>query len=363
LNGHLKTVLAVALLFVLIVVNAEARLPIPASLPISFTALGDIDPRTIEMSRLIPSSRSGTYSLSFLVETNNPRSGTVSIPFPKTGVPSDSIPYVQVGGNDTQAYAPVQSFSENGSGYLVMFAWQPLVLPRLNILNIQFTPRQFPALVDYFAISLVVVLVGAIGEAVLLAKKNAASIRVAAQRVPIRPMVLSVAMGVGLFLLTVFARAPGDLLSHQAVLIADTAIIGLGALLVLPLGGTITAGTVGVLLSGFDPTDAAFALIVWILFGLTVDGLFAIFQPLRSTGQLNVVRFVSVIAFATIATALADFALVVFLVQLPANPIAEFGLKCPSLVLDCHPSGTPLGIVGAAILAMTWQFSRRYLWK
>jgi hypothetical protein len=361
LNVQLKIVLALVFLLGVIIANAEIRFPAPVTQQIRFDSTGDLNSREVTDARLIQGSPGGAYTLSFIVRTSNPRPGNVSIPFPKTSIPSNFITSVQLGGNGTQSYSPVQFFSENASEYVITFAWQPLVLPDVNIVNVQFAPRQFPQLVDYFALAALVLLVSAAGETVLIAKKKAGSLKMSIRSVNLKLGVLGIALGVAIFLAAVSARSPREIVLNDVVVIASVAIVGLSKLIIRPLGGTLTAGTVGVLVASFDRADFGFSLVVWIFFGLAVDGLYSVFKPNEKSGLVHLVVFVSVITSAAVATGFTNFVLVESLKLLPTNPIAEFGLQCPSLVFECHPSGAPLGIVGVAAVAASWEASRLYL--
>jgi len=154
--------------------------------------------------------------------------------------------------------------------------------------------------------------------------------------------------GVLIFVSKAVMPTPIDKLAilFQALLLA------LGALSTRPLGATFASAVGGVLTAFWRAPFAPFTLGFAVLYGLMIDGSFALLR-VRSRQGLRTARLVAAVTLSTTVVGLMSYyATSIALQLLPRNPTLELAILA---------GGVVSGLIGGYLAALLWKKGLRYV--
>ncbi len=177
---------------------------------------------------------------------------------------------------------------------------------------------------------------------------NQSADRQALRPPPTRRYALAAIFGAIVFTSKVFAPTP----FKDSVVVIQALLLGLGALLAIPLGGTLVATVGGLLTAIWSPQLAVFTILFATGYGLLIDGLIWMFKARKTRTEINTQRFTLAITLSTAIIGLTAYATTIALGLLPRNPTAEV------LILV---GGILTGLVGGYLGVIVWRRAGRYL--
>ena len=144
------------------------------------------------------------------------------------------------------------------------------------------------------------------------------------------------------FISKTFIPSPVD----KVLIVVQALFLGLGTLMLAPLGGTIVSTTAGVLTSAWRPSFAPFTLGFAVLYGLLVDTFSILLSVKAENGSVRTRRLVAAVTLATAVTGMASYYTTVYVISLlPRNIVLEAAILAIGIVN---------GVVGGYLAAMVW---------
>ena len=145
------------------------------------------------------------------------------------------------------------------------------------------------------------------------------------------------------FISKTFIPSPVD----KVLIVVQALFLGLGTIMLAPLGGTIVSTIAGVLTSAWRPSFAPFTLGFAVLYGLLVDAFSMLFSVKNENGAVRARRLVAAVTLATAVTGMASYYTTVYVLSLlPRNIVLEAVI----LVI-----GIVNGVVGGYLATMIWS--------
>jgi len=144
------------------------------------------------------------------------------------------------------------------------------------------------------------------------------------------------------FISKTFIPTPVD----KVLIVVQALFLGLGSIMLAPLGGTIVSTIAGVLTSAWRPSFAPFTLGFAVLYGLLVDTFSMLFRVKAEDGSVRARRLVAAVTLATAVTGMASYYTTVYVLSLlPRNIVLEAAI----LVI-----GIINGVAGGYLATMVW---------
>lgn len=163
-----------------------------------------------------------------------------------------------------------------------------------------------------------------------------------------RRVALAAIFGAIVFTSKVFAPAP----YKDAFIVIQALLLGLGALLFIPLGATTVATIGGLLTATWSPQLAVFTVIFAAGYGLLIDSLIWLFKARKSRTEISARRFTLAITLSTVIIGLMAYGTTVALRLVPRNPTAEVFILA---------AGILTGLVGGYLGVVVWRQAGKYL--
>ncbi len=163
-----------------------------------------------------------------------------------------------------------------------------------------------------------------------------------------RQITMAAVFGVIVFFSKAFAPTP----YKDSFVVVQALLLGLGALMIPPLGATLVSTIAGFLIAGWSPSLAVFSISFSILYGLMLDGLLLILHPMRQSGTLSTGRFTAALTFSTAAIGIIAYGATLSLRLLPRNPAAEVAILAAGIVS---------GLIGGYLGAVIWRRAARHM--
>jgi hypothetical protein len=160
---------------------------------------------------------------------------------------------------------------------------------------------------------------------------------------------LTALFGTIVFISKVILPSPFD----KILVVVQAIFLGLGAVMLAPLGATLVALIGGLLTAAWRAPMAAYTVSFAIIYGLLVDGFCSALRVRPRDGEVNRTRLVAAVTFSTALVGMASYYTTTLLFQLiPRNTIFDIGILI---------AGTLSGLTGGYIAALIWQKSVRHL--
>jgi len=272
-------------------------------------------------------------------------SGGYFITFPKSVVPNGSSPAVLVNGY----IVPHMSYTQDATNYYVRFVaggnparGEAAGSGFYNIAVVQFVPQSNPLL---YISALMISFSFIVAAGLIISERR----RLAGTGVNNRwswgriPLLLIFASGIT----ASTSLLPSAYLSPSHIMYA--LLLGLGALLLFPVGATLTAASTGVLLTVLYPSEPFFTFPVWVLYGVLTDAVLLWVRPFSESGELKPAPVVLALIISGAAITFIDYLVVAGVGILPRDPTVLLSLHCPSVSLHCHPIEPSLSLFGGAV--------------
>lgn len=162
-------------------------------------------------------------------------------------------------------------------------------------------------------------------------------------------MALAALFGSVVFISKVLLPSPFD----KALVVVQAIFLGLGAIMLPPLGATFVALSGGLLTAAWRAPMAVYTLSFAVIYGLLVDFLCRLLKVRSKNGEISRSRLVVAVTASTALVGMASYYTTVFAFQLlPRNLMFELGMLA---------AGTLSGLAGGYLAAMLWQKSLRHI--
>ena len=172
--------------------------------------------------------------------------------------------------------------------------------------------------------------------------------RTAGKRRGVQRLILATVFAVMVFISKLILPTPLD----KMLVVFQALFLGLGSILIWPLGATIVSVISGLLTSAWRAPFAPFTLGFSILYGILMDAFLLLFR-VRTDETFPMKRFVAAIAAATAVTGMASYYTTVHLLSLlPRNIALEASIMVAGLLN---------GIVGGYLAGLLWLKAVRHL--
>ena len=154
--------------------------------------------------------------------------------------------------------------------------------------------------------------------------------------------------GAVIFISKVVLPSPFD----KVLVVVQALFLGLGAIMLAPLGATLVALIGGLLTAGWRAPMAPYTVSFAVIYGLLVDGFCRALRVRASDREIARNRLMAAVTVSTALVGLASYYTTTFVFQLiPRNPMIEVGVLL---------AGTVSGLVGGYLAALVWQKSIRH---
>ncbi len=352
--GEDRRKLSFILVVVALILVSVVDLPETPSRSVQIQVSGqNITSSSIADMNLVSNSFSERYIASFVLAVNSSLTPSVTVTVPKSAVPDGLIPTVTLAGFGLPAILPQQFYAQDKRAYNITYAPRTYASKELNIVMINFGSPRFPALIDLFAIAVIVLVLFRV--TFILMKSRSSTGKFLSDYPSLRTFLTIVLFGIMSFLSKILATSPDNTPSFALAVAVTGSLMGVSALMAPRFGATLTGSVAAVLLSMFDPTDAAFVVVFWVFLGFIVDFTFDLLRPARGGVKLANSEFIAAITSALVIAAYF-YHKMENLALLPSNPVAVMFDHCSSITLHCPITGVPLfGIVAGYICARLWS--------
>ena len=162
-----------------------------------------------------------------------------------------------------------------------------------------------------------------------------------------RRYALAAVFGAVIFASKIFAPTP----MKDSVIVVQALFLGLGALLLTPLGATLVATVGGLLTASYTSQFAFFTIVFAVIYGLLVDGLISIFRARVNETEISAHRFALAITMSTAIIGFIAYGTTIALGLLPRNPPAELFILV---------GGILSGLMGGYLDVIIWRRAARY---
>ncbi len=164
-----------------------------------------------------------------------------------------------------------------------------------------------------------------------------------------RKVALAALFGSVVFISKIVLPSPFD----KILVVVQAMFLGLGAIMLAPLGATLVALIGGLLTAGWRAPMAIYTVSFAIIYGLLVDSFCSVLRVRLKEGEVNQTRLVAAVTISTALVGMASYYTTTFLFQLiPRNTMFETGMLI---------AGTLSGLAGGYLAALIWQKSVRHL--
>ena len=136
----------------------------------------------------------------------------------------------------------------------------------------------------------------------------------------------------------------------KTFVIVQAFFLGLGTLMLAPLGATLIAFTAGLLTAAWRAPMAIYTVTFAVVYGLLVDGFCYALKARSNNEEVRRTRFIAALTVSTVLVGMASYYTTVHLFQfLPRNLALEMGILV---------AGTLSGLAGGYLGSLIW---RKYL--
>ena len=164
-----------------------------------------------------------------------------------------------------------------------------------------------------------------------------------------RKVALAALFGSVVFISKVVLPSPFD----KVLIVVQAMFLGLGAVMLGPLGATLVALIGGLLTAGWRAPLAIYTVSFAIIYGLLVDSFCSVLRVRRKEGEVNRIRLIAAVTVSTALVGMASYYVTVLMFQLiPRNIVFEIGILI---------AGILSGLAGGYLAALIWQKSVRHL--
>ena len=164
-----------------------------------------------------------------------------------------------------------------------------------------------------------------------------------------RKVALAAVFGSVVFISKVVLPSPFD----KALVVVQAMFLGLGAIMLPPLGATSVALVGGLLTAGWRAPLAIYTVSFAIIYGLLVDGFCSVLRVRHKEGEINRTRLMAAVTVSTALVGMASYYTTTFLFKLiPRNTMFETGILI---------AGTLSGLAGGYLAALVWQKSVQHI--
>lgn len=162
-------------------------------------------------------------------------------------------------------------------------------------------------------------------------------------------LTLAVLFAVLIFISKTLLPTPLD----KMIVVVQALFLGIGAIMLSPLGATVVSAIAGLLTSSWRAPFAPLTLGFAAFYGLLVDAFVMLFGVRAENGTVRLKRLVAAVTVATASTGMASYYTTVYVLQLlPRNFVLEF------LILF---TGVLNGLAGGYLAGMLWSKTLRHL--
>jgi len=164
-----------------------------------------------------------------------------------------------------------------------------------------------------------------------------------------RTVALAALFGSVVFISKVLLPSPFD----KALVIVQAVFLGLGAIMLPPLGATLVALSGGLLTAAWRAPMALYTVSFAVIYGLLVDCLCRLLKVQSEEGEISRTRLVAAVTASTALVGMASYYTTAIAFQLlPRNLMLELSI----LVV-----GTLSGLAGGYLAAILWEKSIRHI--
>jgi len=164
-----------------------------------------------------------------------------------------------------------------------------------------------------------------------------------------RTAALAALFGSVVFISKVLLPSPFD----KALVVVQAIFLGLGAIMLPPLGATFVALSGGLLTAAWRSPMAVYTVSFAVIYGLLVDSFCSLLKVRSRDGEISRNRLVAAVTVSTALVGMASYYTTVFAFQLlPRNLTLELAILV---------AGTLSGLAGGYLAAVLWQKSVRHI--
>ena len=164
-----------------------------------------------------------------------------------------------------------------------------------------------------------------------------------------RTVALAALFGSVVFISKVLLPSPFD----KTLVVVQAIFLGLGAIMLPPLGATLVALSGGLLTAAWRAPMAVYTVSFAVIYGLLVDFLCRLLKVQSGEGEISRSRLVAAVTASTVLVGMASYYTTVFAFQLlPRNLTLELAILV---------AGTLSGLAGGYLAAVLWQKSIRHI--
>ena len=160
---------------------------------------------------------------------------------------------------------------------------------------------------------------------------------------------MAIAFAVLVFISKIFVPTPLD----KVLIVFQALFLGLGSIMLAPLGATLVSTIGGVLTSAWRAPFAPFTFGFAVLYGLLVDAFSMLFKAKAENGFVQARRLVAAVTMATAITGMASYYTTVYVLSLlPRNIVLETAILA---------IGVLNGLAGGYLATLLWSKAVRHL--
>jgi len=164
-----------------------------------------------------------------------------------------------------------------------------------------------------------------------------------------RRVALAALFGSAIFISKILVPSPFD----KVLVVFQAMFLGLGAIMLVPLGATLVAVIGGLLTAAWRAPTAFFTVSFAVLYGLLVDGFCLLLKVQSSEGKISTGRLTGAVTISTALVGMASYYITTFVFQLvPRNQMLEIGILAGGIVS---------GLVGGYLASLVWRKSIRHI--
>jgi len=166
-----------------------------------------------------------------------------------------------------------------------------------------------------------------------------------------RKVALAAFFGLIIFISKLLLPSPID----KALIVVQALFLGLGAIMLAPLGATFVALSGGLLTAVWRAPTAFYTVSFAVIYGLLVDGFYLALKVQQKEGEVSRSRLALAVTVSTGLIGMMSYYVTVFVFQLlPRNLTFEIGMLV---------AGTLSGLAGGYMAGLVWEKSIRHLTK